>query len=53
MTTCRCGGSCLCHVFAQLGGVPCPPDCPNFGNHFDGCHRCDPQCDPQRVKERR
>ncbi len=21
-------------------GIPCPPDCPNFGNHFDGCHIC-------------
>ncbi len=45
---CRCGGSCLCHVLAQLGGVPCPRDCPNFGNHFDGCHACDPECDPKR-----
>jgi hypothetical protein len=38
---CRCKGDCPCHIFMQLAGVPCPTDCPNFGNHFDGCHRCD------------
>ena len=28
-------------------GIPCPPDCPNFGNHFDGCHKrdCLKQCE--------
>ena len=41
---CTCKGECTCHMFAQIGGQPCPPDCKNYGNHFDGCHRCDPQC---------
>lgn len=31
----------------QIGGVPCPPDCKNF----DGCHRCDPECQtPEKVQ---
>ena len=38
---CACGGTCFCHTGLQLAGVPCPPDCPNYGNHLDGCHRCD------------
>lgn len=45
--SCRCGGSCTCHYAAQFGGKPCPPSCKNFGNHFDGCHACDPQCAPK------
>ena len=39
--SCQCGGMCPCHVIPILGGLTCPPTCPNFGNHFDGCHRCD------------
>ena len=41
---CACGGTCFCHTGLQLAGVPCPLDCPNYGNHLDGCHRCD--CKP-------
>lgn len=44
---CVCEGVCLCHTGLQLAGVPCPSDCPNFGNHFDGCHRCDCATKPQ------
>jgi len=25
----------------RFGVVPCPPDCPNYGVMFDGCHVCD------------
>jgi hypothetical protein len=39
-----CDGTCLCHHVGALGGVDCPMDCPNYGNHLDGCHRCD--CKP-------
>jgi len=45
---CQCNGECPCHTGAQIAGVPCPPDCPNFGNHFDGCHRCD--CSPMAIR---
>jgi hypothetical protein len=45
-TDCACKGECLCHTGMQILGVPCPPDCKNFGNHFDGCHRCDAACQP-------
>ena len=38
---CVCKGACPCHTGIQLLGVPCPPDCPNVGTRFDGCHRCD------------
>ena len=38
---CQCGGMCACHVIPFLGGLACPRTCPNFGNHFGGCHRCD------------
>lgn len=38
---CACGGTCACHTGLQIAGVPCPPDCPNYGDHLDGCHRCD------------
>ena len=40
-TACACGGECLCHCGIQIAAVPCPPDCPNIGTRFDGCHRCD------------
>ena len=44
---CACKGECPCHTFgAPFGGQPCPPQCKHFGDHFDGCHRCDPQCQP-------
>lgn len=44
---CACKGECPCHLCgAPFGGQPCPPDCEHFGDHFDGCHRCDPQCQP-------
>ena len=39
--SCQCGGMCPCHVIPILGGLACPRTCPNFGNHFDGCHRCE------------
>ena len=32
-----------------LGGLACPKSCPNFGNHFDGCHRC--ECPEVEVKK--
>lgn len=38
---CICGGQCPCHTGVQLLAVPCPPNCPNIGTRFDGCHRCD------------
>lgn len=38
---CGCGGYCPCHTGVQIAAVPCPPDCPFIGDHFDGCHRCD------------
>lgn len=44
---CHCAGSCPCHTGVQITGVPCPPDCPNYGKRFDGCHRCD--CKPQSA----
>jgi len=25
-------------ALSPLGGIPCPPDCQNRGNRFDGCH---------------
>jgi len=37
---CVCKGKCDCHL-TLLMGVPCPTTCKNYGNHFDGCHRCD------------
>lgn len=48
--SCRCGGDCACHSFGQLGGVPCPPTCAHFGDHFDDCHRCGDACNPVVVK---
>ena len=37
-----CEGTCLCHhLGAPVGGVACPPECPNYGKRFDGCHKCD------------
>lgn len=47
---CRCRGDCPCHALAQLGGVPCPPSCPHFGDHFDGCHRCDDACNQKPAR---
>lgn len=38
---CVCKGECACHHGLQIAGVPCPPECPNHGKRFDGCHRCD------------
>jgi hypothetical protein len=43
---CACKGECPCHVCGAPFGGPCPPDCKHYGDHFDGCHRCDPQCQP-------
>lgn len=43
--SCACHGECLCHSGVQIAAVPCPPDCPNAGTRFDGCHRCD--CAPK------
>jgi len=43
---CICKGECLCHTGLQIAGQPCPPDCKHYGDHFDGCHRCDPECQP-------
>lgn len=39
---CKCGGKCLCHTGIQIAGVSCPVTCKNYGNRFDGCHKC--QC---------
>ena len=39
---CVCKGECPCHTAGPLGGVPCPPGC--RVRKFDGCHRCDPEC---------
>lgn len=38
---CVCGGQCPCHSGVQIAAVSCPPNCPNAGARFDGCHRCD------------
>jgi len=44
---CACKGECPCHTSgAPAAGQPCPPDCKHYGDHFDGCHRCDPKCQP-------
>ena len=46
MKACRCGGLCSCHAMGPSFGFPCPVECPNHGNHFDGCHQCDSHCAP-------
>lgn len=46
---CVCGGNCLCHTGMQIAGIPCPPDCKNSGNRFDGCHRCDCASEDQHA----
>jgi hypothetical protein len=33
-----------CSIYS---GVQCPPDCPNHGRMFDGCHICDCVHGPQ------
>lgn len=37
---CYCKGQSCAGCVGQFG-EPCPPDCANRGNHFDGCHRRD------------
>ena len=44
---CVCKGECLCHLGTRFAGQPCPPDCKHYGDHFDGCHRCNPECQPK------
>jgi hypothetical protein len=48
---CVCKGECPCHTGLQIAGVLCPTNCPNYGNHFDGCHRCNCPEPDQSVSE--